>query len=157
MSAANARGWTLLELMTVIGLLALVAALTGFGFGELLPGLHLRGAAQDLVLDLQYARWRALAQNQYYRVVFSPGVGSYALEREADNGGGRWPGQIEGTIREFNNPHNPYYHPGIEVQQVSRNPIFSPRGSVTGATVVLRCGGLSKVITISSLGRVKVE
>jgi Tfp pilus assembly protein FimT len=152
-----APGWTLLELLTVIGLLALVLALTGFGFRELLPGWNLRGAAQDLVLDLQYARWRALAQNQYYRLIFSMEQESYALERESVNGGNRWPGELEGTVREFNNPRSLHYHPGVDLAQVSRNPIFSPRGTVSGTTIVLRCGDLTKIITVSSQGRVKVE
>lgn len=157
MNRTDVRGWTLLELLTVLALLALGLGLSGFGFRDLLPGLNLQGAVQDLVLDLQYTRWRAMAQNQYYRLVFFTDQEAYALEREAGNGAGRWPGQVEGALREFNNPGSPYYHPGVELLQVSRNPVFTPRGMVSGATIVLQCEGRRKVITVSSQGRVKVE
>jgi Tfp pilus assembly protein FimT len=157
LKTAAPHGWTLLELLAVIGLLALLAGLSGFGFRELLPALNLHGAVQDLILDLQAARWRAMTQNQYYRLNFLPDQEAYALEREAGAGGNRWPGRVEGGVREFSNPRSAYYHPGVELVQVSRNPVFSPRGLVTGATIILQGGDRRKIITISSQGRVKVE
>jgi Tfp pilus assembly protein FimT len=157
MKSAATGGWTLLELLAVLGLLTVVLGLTAFGFREWLPGYHLQAAVQDLVMDLQQTRWRALAQNQYYRLVFSTEQESYVLERESGNGGGRWPGQREGSVREFSNPDSPYYHPGVDLVLVSRNPVFSPRGTVAGTTIMLQSGGLNRIITVSSQGRVKVE
>jgi type II secretory pathway pseudopilin PulG len=157
MKSPACRGWTLLETLAVLGLLAIALGLTGFGFRDWLPGWHLQAAAQDLVLDLQQTRWRALAQNQYYRLVFSPEQESYVLERESGNGGSRWPGLPEGPVREFSNPDSPHYHPGVDLAQVSRNPVFSPRGTAAGTTIILQSGVLRKIITVSSLGRVKVD
>lgn len=157
MSDRFSPGWTLLETMALTALIAIVLGVTGLAFRDFLPGLHLRGAVSDLVIDLQQARLRAIAQNCYYRLVFSPAQKSYFLERESGNGGNRWPGVREGEHREFNNPGNLYYHPGVDRMQVSQNPVFSPRGGVFGTTIILRSGDQQKVITVSSLGRVKVK
>jgi Tfp pilus assembly protein FimT len=157
MNGRFSPGWTLLETMVLIAVIAIVLGISGLAFRDFLPGLHLRGAVSHLVIDLQQARLRAIAQNCYYRLVFSPDQKAYFLERESGNGRNRWPGLPEGGPREFNNPGNPYYHPGVDQMQVSQNPVFSPRGGVFGTTIVLRSGDRQKVITVSSLGRVKVK
>lgn len=148
---------TLLEMLVALALLAVVLGWSGFGFREWLPGMHLRGAVNDLVIDLQYARLRAIAQNRYYRLVFSTEKNTYHIERESGKGQSRWPGVADGLQREWGQAANPYYHPEVELVQVSQNPVFSPRGGAFGTTIKLQSGGRLKVITVSSQGRVKVE
>jgi len=81
-----AKGLTLLEIVVTMGLISLLAALAGFGFRDLYPSLHLRGAVQDIVLDIQTARMMAIAQNRSCRIVFSPGQESYQLEKASEIG-----------------------------------------------------------------------
>jgi prepilin-type N-terminal cleavage/methylation domain-containing protein len=151
------KGMTLLEIVVVMGLIGLMAALVGFGFRDLYPSLHLRGAVKDIVLDIQTARMMAVALNRPCRIVFSPGQESYQLEKASGSGGGQWTGTPEGIPREFNNPNNPYHHPGVDLLSSSFNPVFSPRGTAVGASILLESGGRQKLITISSQGRVKVQ
>jgi Tfp pilus assembly protein FimT len=157
MRTPASRGLTLLEMVVTLGLIGLVGALGGFCFRDLYPALHLQGAVQGIVLDIQAARMMAIAQNRYCRLVFFPGQESYQIEKAAASGGGQWTGSPEGLPREFNNPNNPYHHPGVDLLSSTFNPVFSPRGTATGATIVLQSGGQQKVITISFQGRVKVQ
>jgi Tfp pilus assembly protein FimT len=154
---APAKGLTLLEIVFTMGLAGLLVALVGFGFRDLFPSLHLQGAVKDVVLDIQTARMMAIAQNRPCRIVFSPGQESYQLEKASASGGGQWTGTPLGIPREFNNPNNPYHHPGVDLLSSSFNPVFSPRGTAVGASILLQSGGRQRVITISSQGRVKVQ
>jgi Tfp pilus assembly protein FimT len=151
------KGLTLLEIVVTMGLVGLMAALVGFGFRDLFPSLHLQGAVKDVVLDIQTTRMMAIAQNRPCRIVFSPGQESYQLEKASASGGGQWTGTSVGIPREFNNPNNPYHHPGVDLLSSSFNPVFSPRGTAVGASILLQSGKRQKVITISSQGRVKVQ
>ena len=153
----SSKGMTLLEIVVTMGLIGLLAALAGFGFRDLYPSLHLQGAVKDIVLDIQKARMMAIAQNRPYRIVFSPGQESYQLEKASSFGGVQWPGTPAGIPREFNNPNNLYHHPGVDLLSSSFNPVFSPRGTAVGASLLLKSGGRQKRISISSQGRVKVQ
>ncbi|HSO73131.1 MAG TPA: GspH/FimT family pseudopilin, partial [Thermodesulfobacteriota bacterium] len=152
-----AKGLTLLEIVVTMGLIGLAAVLVGFGFRDLYPSLHLQGAVKDIVLDIQTARMMAIAQNRSCRIVFSPAQEAYQLEKSSASGGGQWTGTPAGIRREFNNPNNPYHHPGVDLVGSTFNPVFSPRGTAAGASILLIGGGRQKVITISSQGSVKVK
>ena len=131
------KGLTLLEIVVTMGLVGLMAALVGFGFRDLFPSLHLQGAVKDIVLDIQTTRMMAIAQNRPCRIVFSPGQEAYQLEKASASGGGQWTGTSVGIPREFNNPNNPYHHPGVDLLSSTFNPVFSPRGTAVGASILL--------------------
>lgn len=152
-----AKGLTLLEMVVTLGLISLMATLGGFCFRDLYPTLHLQGAVKDIVLDIQATRMMAIAQNRQCRIVFSPGQESYQIEKASASGGAQWTGTPEGLPREFNNPNNPYHHPGVDLLSSSFNPVFSPRGTAVGASILLKSGAQQKLITISFQGRVKVQ
>lgn len=151
------KGLTLVEMVVTLGAIVLVAGLGIFCFRELYPTLHLQGAVKDVVLDIQAARMMAIAQNRTCRLAFFPDRDSYQIEKASQAGGARWPGTLEGAPREFNNPDSPYHHPGVDLWSSSSNPVFSPRGTAAGATIILKSGEQQKVITISFQGRVRVQ
>ncbi len=153
----SSKGMTLLEIVVTLGLVGLTAALVGFGFRDLYPSLHLQGAVKDIVLDIQTTRMMAIAQNRPCRIVFSPGRESYQIEKASASAGIQWTGVPAGISREFNNPENPYYHPGVDLLSSSFNPVFSPRGTAAGASILLKSGERQKLITVSSQGRVRVQ
>jgi prepilin-type N-terminal cleavage/methylation domain-containing protein len=151
------RGFTILELVTALFILGLLLAISGYGFNRIIPRLHLEGAVQTVISDLRSARMKAIGRNCYYRIQFFPGQEGYLIERASESGSSRWPGQPEGPARQFSNPAGLYYQPRVDLVSSSRDPVFSPRGTVLGTTLVLRHSGLQKVVTLSSQGRVKVE
>lgn len=75
----NKNGFTLIELMIVI---CLIAIITGFAVPSLLraiPGIALKSAANDLASDMRYARSLAVKNQETVRVSFNPAAGLYQI------------------------------------------------------------------------------
>ena len=72
--AAN-NGFTLLELLVVITILALVSTLVGVNFGG--DGTNLDSIARTLVTDLRYVRSKAMIANADAALVLDPDSGAY--------------------------------------------------------------------------------
>jgi prepilin-type N-terminal cleavage/methylation domain-containing protein len=81
---AQRRGYTLIELLIVISLMGILAAILLPRFE---PSLHdqLQGAAQIIVADLNYARNLAVTNDSQYRVAFKRDVNTYALQHTGTN------------------------------------------------------------------------
>jgi Tfp pilus assembly protein FimT len=150
-------GFSVVEMIMVLCLLAFMTAVGGYGFWQLMPRYRLNGAVQSIVSDFQLARMKAIGQNCSYRIRILPGENQYFLEKESSTETTRWPGVPEGIIRKFSASNTPYYYPGVELETSSNHPVFSPRGTVVGTTVVLKNSSGQRKITLSSLGRVKVQ
>jgi type IV fimbrial biogenesis protein FimT len=58
------QGFTLLELMIAITIVAIVMALTVPGFNEIIERKKLEGAAEKVFADLQFAKTEAIKKNQ---------------------------------------------------------------------------------------------
>ncbi len=153
----NNSGFSLIETIMTLVIISLVFSLGCYGFNRVIPKYRLEGAVNNLVSDLHLARMRAIGQNCFYRIQVDPLQKQYFLERESVNSPSRWPGTQEGLLRKFNDPNNLYYYPGVDLESSSNNPIFLPRGSVVGTTIVLKNSFGQKKITLSSQGRVKVQ
>jgi type IV fimbrial biogenesis protein FimT len=69
---ASQRGFTLVELMTVIVVLTVMATIAAPGMQSLIASQRARGAAQDLISDLMRARSEAVKRNK--DVMLSPVV-----------------------------------------------------------------------------------
>lgn len=152
----NASGFSLIETVMTLALLSLVFSIGGYGFNRFIPKYRLEGAVNSLVSDFHLARMRAIGQNCFYRIQIDSGQKQYFLERESLVGPSRWPGIREGVLRKFNDPDNPFFYPGVNLES-SKNPVFLPRGGVIGTTIVLKNSSGQKKITLSSEGRVKVQ
>jgi type IV fimbrial biogenesis protein FimT len=59
----HARGFTLIEAMTVVAILAILTGLSSASFVWMNQATTIRGAAFDLVADLDYARSEAVKRN----------------------------------------------------------------------------------------------
>lgn len=153
----NESGFSLLETILVLSILSLIFIIGGVNFMKLIPKYRLDGAVQSLISDFQSARMKAIGQNCFFRVQIVPEKNHYFLERESLVGPSRWPGVREGILRKFSSPDNPYYYPGVDLESSTNNPVFSPRGTVVGTTIVLKNSSGQKIITLSSQGRVKVK
>ena len=153
----NGSGFSLIETIMTLALLSLVFSIGCYAFIRVIPKYRLEGAVNSLVSDFHLARMRAIGQNCFYRIQVDSGQKQYFLERESLTGSSRWPGIREGILRKFNDPGNPYYYPGVDLESSSNNPVFLPRGGVVGTTIILKNSSGQKKITLSSLGRVKVH
>jgi prepilin-type N-terminal cleavage/methylation domain-containing protein len=95
------RGFTLIEVIVVIGIIAIMTVASIPGITNTLEARALDGTARDILMALQTAKWKAASDKYNYRVRFSQ-VGAswkYQIEREAVSG--TWttaPGTLQKSI-----------------------------------------------------------
>ena len=78
-AATKARGFTLVELIITVAIIALLLTVTVPAATLWLPNYYLRNAATDIFANMQYAKTEAVRNNSDYAVVFDPGNGTYSL------------------------------------------------------------------------------
>lgn len=76
----TACGFSLVEAMVVVSVIAILATLAVPAFGEFIDRQRLKGAAETLQIDLQFARSEAVRRNAFTTVTFATGEGwCYAI------------------------------------------------------------------------------
>src|SRR5512136_227769 len=81
----NRKGFSLLELIIVVCLLAAIAAIAGLNLRNYTLNRNLRTAARNIVTDFNLCKSRAVSENVRYQIIFNVAGGDY-------------------TIQQFNNP-----------------------------------------------------
>jgi len=76
------RGFTIFELIVVISLASVLAAIGALSHTAMRPGLDLSAAARQIVMDLKVARMRAATNGVNHRIVFPPGGDGYQPQRQ---------------------------------------------------------------------------
>lgn len=72
-------GFTLMEMMAVVGIIGILLAVAIPGFSVWLPNYKLKGAVQDLYSNMQNAKMEAIRANGDYKIEFFPGSGTFSL------------------------------------------------------------------------------
>ncbi len=143
-----ARGVSLVEALTTIGIISIAAGAAVMSTGPMLHPATSRSATQQLAADLRLTRMKAIAQHTRFRVSFDTEDDTYTVERETG-------------IGTFVVDEGPLPLPGrSELGAVSpADPIFDTRGGVTAATTItvgVPSTGLHTV-TINPLGVVRTS
>ncbi len=81
------RGFSLIELIVVVGLLGLIVLVGMPALDDWLERYRVRSAAQNLAANMQLLRMRAVSRNRQHRITFSAANSQYTLF-ESDGGGG---------------------------------------------------------------------
>jgi len=98
---SSTRGFTLIETVVVIGIIAIMTIASFPGIMNSLETRDLDGAGRDILMAMQTAKWKAASDKYNYRVRFSQ-VGTswkYQIEREAVSG--TWttaPGTLQKSV-----------------------------------------------------------
>ena len=150
-------GFTILELMIVLAIIAMVATVCGLAAGSTLSDMRLNTAALGLKSDMNLARLRAVRENRSVLMVFHPGHGSYYDIRVDHNGNGK-PDDNETPIRKIDMPE------GINFSSVSfgfrrKWAKFDSRGLASGSAgrVVLRnTNGKQQDVVLALSGRIRI-
>src|SRR5215468_10472521 len=79
-------GFTLLELLIAIGLIAVLTGAALIGYQRALAGWRLNAAARQVVMDLKLTRARALLDGATHRLHFTVPGTTYQHERQRPSG-----------------------------------------------------------------------
>jgi|LGVE01.1.fsa_nt_gb type IV fimbrial biogenesis protein FimT len=144
-------GFTLIEMMIVIAIMAVFAGIATPNFLSYMPKYRLNGAARQVMGDLMAARMNAVSQNNEFRIFFLANGHEYMILDDDNNNGtadtGEW--------TETKDIQNEYHDVTIGS---NNDPIFSPRGTATNwPTITLTNPSGSKTITISRAGGVSIS
>jgi len=82
----NQKGVTLIELVIVMVIIAIGAALLSPNIGAWMPIYRLKSATRDVISTMRVAQIKAVSSNAWYRVSFNPGQGKFFLENSQDLG-----------------------------------------------------------------------
>lgn len=150
-SIGKPTGFSLIEVMVVVGILTIVALIAIPNMIDWRHGLRLRAAVNEIRGDLEAARARAIKENASVSVEFFPVQGRYQLTY-TDAAGSNV------LIKDQSLP------PGIRLP--AENPFggsgnktsFTSRGTATGGTLIVENEkGKSRSIVVNFLGRIDVR
>ena len=144
------EGYSLIELITALGVLAIIFLFSQNWLISQLPNWRLNGAVRQVVSDLMAAKTHAVTQGNKHRVTFLDAYRYSILDDDNDNG--RQDPNENITIRDIRIDYE-------DVMLTSTNhPIFHPRGTASRlATVTLTNAAGSKVISVGITGRVTIK
>lgn len=97
----NNDGFTIMELLTVIGIISIVSVISIPPFISWIPDYRLKSAALDLFSNFQNARMRAIQSRGEYAILFNVSAGTYQLVSSGKNktlDGGESDDRIEKTV-----------------------------------------------------------
>ena len=148
----NRKGVTLIELIVVMIIIAIGAALMAPNIAGWLPNYRLRGATRDIASAMRIAQTKAVSNNFQYRVNLNSadvGTNSYILQY---NTGGIWVN--DGAIQRLPS--------GIIISNNTlpndRAEFNSNSTSSSGSVTLQNTKGTQRRITLAaSTGRIKVE
>ena len=83
----NKKGITLIELIIVMVIIAIGAALMVPGFGAWMPHYRLKSAARDIVSTMRTAQMRAVSNNMRYGVAFNTTASPPEFQLYRNSGG----------------------------------------------------------------------
>lgn len=144
-------GFTMLELIVTLAILAALSGVAIPNFLAYLPKARVNGASRKVMVDLMAARMKAVRSNSMTKVFFINDH-QYKICDDADGNETVADGEGDVQIEDIQGEYS-------DVTLSSTNdPIFLPRGTATNlASVTVQNASGSKTVTISITGRVKIN
>ena len=148
------RGFTVIELLTVVAIMLVITAIATPSFYYWLPTYRLSAGARQIAADLQLARMKAISQNTRYRLSFTA-ANIYEMQKD-DGGFDVAPGHgsvklPEGITVTNGDPFTAFNTSEFQ----SRGTAITEAGQF--ADIELTNGDLNKAVCIELVGRVHIE
>jgi len=154
------RGFTLLELMTTLAVLAIIATMVVPTFSAMKERHKIRGAAETVVSDLQLARLEAIKTNRNVTLSFQgSGTNNWCYGVNDSNGCDCNIGsncQVSGTTLRVTNS-NEFSNISLATNFTGQNATFEPnRGTTNSGTTTLNFDGKSISVKLNAIGRISL-
>lgn len=138
MDFSNRPGFSVIEIVTAIAVMGIVAAIALPAWNRLLPSYHLDSSARQVQSELQNIKMRAAAENLGFQFEYGTGASTYTIQKDG---------------KAVANKPLPE---GIQITKAGTI-FFSPRGTAGGNRIRLRSpDGLCKHVVVSATGRIRV-
>lgn len=152
------HGFSLAELMVVIGMIGVFAVVAMPVFANFLQAQRTRGAAQELVTLLNQARQLAISTNSRYRVAITAGTSTLCFQQSTD-GGATWSGCLPGPgtdsagVRTLDQVSMP------TTNLTGNNASFNHLGTGNAGRIKVQdiSGGPSLDVVINSAGQITIQ
>lgn len=140
------KGFTIIEVIVVIVVIGIMAAIAVPNFIGYLPESRLKNASRDLFSNLQLAKIGAIKNNTNWAVVFNVGAGEYYVC--SNNGGDGWTGSgndtVETTVRLADYGSGVTYGTGAATTPAPLDTTFDNGVTYPGDVVVLEPRGTTQ-------------
>lgn len=144
------KGFTILELMIVITVMGILAAIAVPNFQTFMAQRRLNGAARMVMSDMMSARMQAVTHNNNFQVFFLDANRYQILDDDNNNGVAD-----SGEASQIINIQTTYS--GVTMISTN-NPIFSPKGTAANwATITLSNSSGSRKVMVAITGRARIE
>jgi prepilin-type N-terminal cleavage/methylation domain-containing protein len=134
----NGNGFSLIELIVVLAIMGIVAAITLPNWHSLLPNYALNNSTRQIQSELHHIKMRAAAENVGFQFVYAQGASGYTIQRDSK------------TV---------VTKPLADGTTITKEGtiLFSPRGTASGNRVRLRnVNGACRQVVVSPTGRVRI-
>jgi len=135
-----------MELMIVIAIMAILAAIAAPNYTSFMAQRRLNGAARQIMSDLMHARMQAVNQNNEFKITFVNSHEYQILDDDNSNGS-----SDSGESVRTKSVQTDYSDVTLSS---TANPVFNPRGTANGATITLSNSAGSKSVSLAITGRV---
>lgn len=138
MESSHRAGYSVIEILGAMVVMAIVAAIALPAWNRLLPSQHLDSSVRQVQSELQNIKMRAAAENLGFQLEYLAGASAYAIQRE---------GKVVAI------------KPLPEGVKISKAGVifFSPRGTAGGNRIRLHSpDGLCKHVVVSATGRIRM-